>query len=173
MNKSLLLYFLLFIILTLLQVLVFNNLVLFNVAVCFIFIYLIIRLPLSLSTNWLLTIGFISGLTVDIFSDTPGLNSLAAVILALIKRPVTFLYISKDDKTKGEIPCLATMGWGSYSKYLVTMCGVFCLLSFLIEYFSFANILQILIMAASSTLFTFIVLISTDCILDSYNAKRL
>ncbi len=173
MSKSLLQYMLLFLVLTLLQVLVFNNLVLFNTAVCFIFIYLIVRLPLSLSTNWLYTIAFLTGFIVDVFSDTPGLNSLASVLLASVKRPVTFSYISKDDKTKGETPCIATMGWGAYSKYLLTLTAIFCFISFSIEYFNFANVGQILIMTGASTLFTFMVLISTDCILDSYNAKRL
>lgn len=173
MSKSFLQYLFLFVALVLLQVLVFNNLVLFNVAVCFVFIYPLVRLPLSLSTNWLLTFAFLIGVVVDIFSDTPGLNALSAVILASVKRQVTFLYISKDDKTKGEVPCISTMGWAAYSKVLLTLSTIFCIISFLIEFFSFANIGQILIMICSSTLFTFTVLLGIDCIVDSYNAKRL
>lgn len=173
MSKSFLQYLLLFVLLVLFQVLVFNNLVLFNVAVCFVYIYLIIRLPLSLNTNWLLTIAFLTGFVVDVFSDTPGLNSLSSVILAILKRPVIFSYISRDDKTKGEVPCISTMGWAAYSKALLTMTAVFCFISFSIEYFNFANIGQILLMVASSTLYSFFVLIGVDCIVDSYNAKRL
>ncbi len=173
MSKTILQYLLLFIVLTLLQVLLFNNLVIFHTSVCFIFIYLIIRLPLSLSTNWLLTISFISGLAVDIFSDTPGVNSLAAVLLAVVKKPVMFLYVSKDDKTKDATPSIQTMGWSAYSKYLLTLSAIFCLLSFTIEFFNFADIRHILLMAGASTIFTFIILLCTDCIFESANAKRL
>lgn len=161
----------LFLVLTLAQVLVFNNLVLFNSAVCFIFIYLIIRLPLSLSTNWLLTVSFLLGFLIDLFSDTPGLCSLSAVMLAVVKRPCAFLYISKDDKTKEETPSIRTMGWAAYSKYLLTMSAFFSLVCFVIDFFGFADILRILIMTASSTLFTFIILICLDCVMDSINNK--
>ena len=37
------------------QVLVCNNIMLFNVAMAFVFIYVIIRLPMDLNVNWLLT----------------------------------------------------------------------------------------------------------------------
>lgn len=165
-------YLALFVVLTLLQVLVFNNLILFNTAVCFVFIYLIIRLPLSVGTNLLLTIAFVSGFTVDIFSDTPGLCSLSAVCLSVLKKPFAFLYISKDDKTKGETLSLRTMGWGAYSKYLLTCCALFSLICFTLDFFSFASIFRILAMVGSSTLFTFLILLSLDCIQDSFNYRR-
>lgn len=56
MSKTSLQFILLGIILVLAQVIVFNHICLFNVAVPMVFIYLIIRLPITLSTNWLLTI---------------------------------------------------------------------------------------------------------------------
>lgn len=172
MDKSLVQYIILFFVLLLLQVLLFNNLVIFHTAVCFIFIYLIIRLPLSLSVNWLLTIAFLMGFVIDIFSDTPGVNSLCSVILAALRRPVFFLYVAKDDKTKSETPGIATMGWTNYSKYLLTMIAIFCLSIFTVDFFSFADIQEILVMAGSSLLFTFPVIIATDCFIDSINAKR-
>lgn len=161
----------LMLVLTLAQVLVFNNLVLFHTAVCFIFIYIILRLPLSLNTNWLLTLSFLIGFVIDIFSDTPGLCALSSVLLAVIKKPAAFLYISKDDKTKGEVPSIRTMGWGAYSKYLLTTSAFFCLVCFAIDFFNFADVVRILVMAASSTLFTFIILICLDCVMDSINTK--
>ena len=65
------------------QVLVCNNIMLFNVAMAFVFIYVIIRLPMDLNVNWLLTWAFFSGLAVDVFADTPGVNSLACTLLAM------------------------------------------------------------------------------------------
>ena len=67
MSKTVLKFILLGIILVLAQVIVFNHICLFNVAVPLVFIYLILRLPITLSLNWLLTISFFLGLIVDIF----------------------------------------------------------------------------------------------------------
>ena len=75
MSKTVLKFILLGIILVLAQVIVFNHICLFNVAVPLVFIYLILRLPITLSLNWLLTISFFLGLIVDIFSDTYGMNT--------------------------------------------------------------------------------------------------
>lgn len=52
------------------QVLICNHIMLFNVATPFIFIYLIVSLPMDLKTDWLLTWAFAAGLLVDLFSDT-------------------------------------------------------------------------------------------------------
>lgn len=69
MSKTVLQFILLGFILVLAQVIVFNHICLFNVAVPLVFIYLLVRLPITLSVNWMLTIGFFLGLTVDIFSE--------------------------------------------------------------------------------------------------------
>ena len=70
MAKEILKYLLLFVVLVIAQVVVFNHLCLFNVAIPLVFIYLIIKLPVDLSVNWTLSVAFFLGLAVDIFSNT-------------------------------------------------------------------------------------------------------
>lgn len=159
--------------LILVQVLVCNQIVLFNVAMAFIFIYVIIRLPMDLSPNWLLTWAFLSGLLVDIFSDTPGVNSLACTLLAMLKRPMLFAYVPKDDRTKNISPSLATLGFSVYGKYLFSMTLVYCLLVFSIEYFNFADVKEIAIMSATSAAFTFLILLGVDSLIVPHREKRL
>lgn len=162
MSKEAITFTLLFVTVVLAQVLICNHIVLFGLAVPIVFIYFIIRLPMSMSTNWLLTLSFLLGFTVDIFSDTPGVNALACTLLAIAKRPALYAYIPRDDRTKDIIPSLSTLGPGVYAKYLITMVGIFCLLAFSIEYFNFASVKDIAIMAASSTLLSFVLLIGID-----------
>ncbi|MDE6340312.1 MAG: rod shape-determining protein MreD, partial [Muribaculaceae bacterium] len=133
----------------------------------FIFIYVIINLPLSLATGWLLTWAFLSGLTVDIFSDTLGVNALACTILAMAKRPIFYAYIPKDDRTKDIIPSLASLGFSIYAKYLLTMVAAYCIMVFSIEYLSLADIKEIAIMSAGSALFTFLILLGLDSLIGS------
>lgn len=162
MDRNLIQNLAIYILLILVQVLICNHIRLFGVAIPFIFIYVIIRLPLTLSTTSLLSWAFLGGLAVDLFSDTPGLNSLSCTILAIVKRPTLFAYVARDDRTRDIAPSLGTLGFSYYAKYMLTMCAIYCFLLFTIEYFSFADVKEIVIMAVSSSLFTFLLLLGID-----------
>lgn len=112
--------------------------------------------------NSLLTLSFLLGLTVDIFSDTLGVNSLACVLLAAIKRTVFFLYVPFDDKTKIEEPSMTTVGIANYCKFLLTMTGTYCFLDFGIEFFTFSEFKTIIIMTLASTVLSFPLLLGID-----------
>ncbi len=157
----------LLIILILAQVLICNHIHLFNIAVPFIFIYVIVRLPLSLSHTSLLTWGFVAGLIVDIFSDTPGVNALACTLLAGSRNFIFYLYIPKDDRTQDVQPSIANLGFAVYAKYLITLCLFYCLAVFFIEYLSFYYVKEILECGLSSALLTFLLLLGIDSLMRS------
>ena len=173
MSKTALTFILLFLLLVPAQAVIFNNLILFNVALPLVFIYLIIRLPLTLSPNWAMTFGFVTGLTVDIFSDTPGMNALACTILAVCRRPVFHLYISLDDDLSGQCPSIRTMGPAAYTKYMLTMVFIYCLCVFSIEAFQFFNLRLLLMRTICSTLFTFILIYAVDSLSFRRREKKL
>lgn len=83
MTKEILKFALLSVILVLCQVIVFNHICLFGVAVPLVFIYSLVRLPLNLNVNWVMTLGFLLGLTVDVFSNTQGVNALSCTLLSV------------------------------------------------------------------------------------------
>lgn len=168
MTKTVLTFILLFIILIPAQAVIFNNLILFNVALPLVFIYLIISLPVTLSSNWAMTIAFFTGLTIDIFSDTPGMNALACTILAFARKPIYHLYMSYDDDLSGMRPSIATMGPAAYFKYMLTMVFVYCFIVFAIEAFQFFNFRLLLLRTIFSTIFTFIIIYA----IDSLSIKR-
>jgi len=157
--------------LVLVQVLVCNNIMLFNVSMAFVFIYVIIRMPMGFNINWLLTYAFLSGLTVDVFADTPGVNALSCTLLAMLKRPMLYAYVPRDDRTKDIVPSLATLGFAVYGKYLFSMSTVYCLLAFTIEYFNFADIKEIVIMTSASAVLTFLILLGIDSLISRKNFK--
>lgn len=165
MDRNIVLDIVIAICLIVVQVLICNHIMLFNIAMAFVFIYIIVNLPMDLSINWLLTIAFVSGLIVDLFSDTPGVNSLSCVLLAMLKRPCLFAYIPRDDRTKNITPSLSSLGFSVYGKYLFTMSLIYCLLAFSIEYFNFADVKEIIIMSAASSLFTFLILLGVDSLI--------
>ena len=71
MSKTFLQFALMFVLLVIAQSVVFNRLVLFSVALAFVFIYFIIKLPVTLGASRVIFLSFLLGFCVDIFSDTP------------------------------------------------------------------------------------------------------
>lgn len=173
MSKTALQFLLLGFILVLAQVIVFNHICIFNVAVPMVFIYLIVRLPITLSPNWVLTISFFLGLIVDIFSDTYGMNALACTILAMVRRPVLRLYVPREEDLTRPEPSMQSLGTAVYMKYLLTMTLIYCALIFLIEAFTFFNPLQLVLRILFSTLLSMILMLGIDAIMTPRSEKRL
>lgn len=157
--------FLLIVILLLIQVLICNQIALFNVAVPFVYIYVVIRLNLGIGSNALFTVAFLTGAAVDIFSDTLGMNSTACLLLAVLKRPILLAYTQRDDESLKLTPGIYSMGIWDYSKYLSTMVLAYCLIYFGIEFFSLAYAGQIFLMGLSSAAITFCILLGIDSLL--------
>lgn len=173
MSKTALQFIILGLILVLAQVIVFNHICLFNVAVPMVFIYLIIRLPITLSLNWVLTIGFFFGLLVDVFSDTYGMNALACTVLSMLKRPVLRLYVPREEDLTRPEPSMLSLGTGVYMKYLLSMTLIYCALIFIIEAFTFFNPLQLVLRIVFSTLLSLCLMLGIDSIMTPRSEKRL
>ena len=173
MSKTVLQFILLGFILVLAQVIVFNHICLFNVAVPLVFIYLLVRLPITLSVNWMLTIGFFLGLTVDIFSDTYGMNPLACTIEAMMRKPILRLYVPREEDLTRPEPSMYSLGTATYLKYLLTLTLLYCSLIFLIEAFTFFNPVRLLLRIVFSTILSMALMIGIDSFMTPQSEKRL
>lgn len=173
MSKTIIHFFVLFIIMILAQVIIFNNLCLFNVAIPLVFIYFIIKLPVSLSTNWILTLSFFIGLFIDIFSDTHGMNALACTIVAMMRRKILRLYFPREDDLTNPEPSIRSLGLGIYSKYIFTIILLYCSLIFIIEAFSIFNLGLLIFRIIASSLLTFLLIIGIDSLTIQRREKRL
>jgi len=160
-------------ILVLAQVIVFNHICLFNVAVPLVFIYLLVRLPITLSVNWMLTIGFFLGLIVDIFSDTYGMNTLACTIEAMMRKPILRLYVPREEDLTRPEPSMYSLGTATYLKYLLTLTLLYCSLIFLIEAFTFFNPVRLLLRIVFSTILSMALMIGIDSFMTPQSEKRL
>ncbi len=162
MNVTTIKYILLSIIMVLLQVIVFNKIHLFNVAIPLVFIYVIVRLPLSLSTVWALTVSFLLGLAVDIFSNTPGMNALSCTILAFVRKPVLSLYVPHSNDYLADIPSSNSFGLSLFIRYTLTLTLIYCISLFIIESFTLFDITYLILRIVCSTLLTFILILCID-----------
>lgn len=162
MSKTVLAFILKFVLLTLAQAVIFNNLVLFNAVVPFVFIYIIIWMPITWSTNVSMTLGFLAGVTIDIFSNTQGVNALACTILSFVRKPVFHLYIQRDEDLGGLKPSQRSMGSAEFMKYVATMTLIYCLCVFTIDAFAIFNPLRFAIQVLGSSIFTIILIYALD-----------
>lgn len=154
----------LFLVLLLAQVLIFNNLILFHCAMAMVFVYFYIRMPMSWSPSVVMSTAFVMGFFVDVFSDTLGMNTLASVVLCGA-RPVIFtLYSSHDDVSEVAAPSMRTMGTGPYLKYALSMVVLYCLLVYVIEAFGFFDIGRLVLRIVASSIFTGILIVAIDSI---------
>lgn len=158
MTKNLINFAILFVVLVLAQVLIFNHLVLFGCALPMVFVLLIVRLPMSMSTSWVLTIAFLLGITIDTFSDTAGLNALACTITAFVRKPVFNFLAPREDDIMSIIPSPRTMGSPAYAKYLFAITLIYCAAVFAVEAFGFFHPWLLLMRTLASTVYTFVLL---------------
>lgn len=151
--------------LVLVQALVLNNIHFYGYATPFLYVYLILTLDAHTSRYSLLWWGFALGLTVDIFSNTPGVNAAATTLLAFA-RPTLLKLFTPRDNADDFTPGIHSMGTSSYVRYLTFALLVHQSALILLLTFSFAAPLTILLKTVSTTLSTGI------CILTIEAAKK-
>lgn len=160
MTRNVIYFFFLFIGLVIAQVVIFNRIWLFNTAMPLVFIYFFISLPINTNIKLVLTLSFLLGFTVDIFSDTPGLNTLCCTISAALRRPILRLYLPREEDMTGSIPSPKSMDRAPYMKYLITLTVLYCLLFFIILSFDFFNLWRLITRTIASSALTFIILLA-------------
>lgn len=172
MSKTIIQFAILFVVLTLLQV-VCNKIVLFDIATPIIFIYLLFRLPINMPKVWVFTTAFLLGLIVDIFGNTAGMNAMSCTIASALRIPVFNMYITREDEMSTPIPSIETLGFGNYMKYAATMVVLYCTLLFFIQSFTLDNFaLTVERMLASSAL-SIALILAIDSLVSTRREKRL
>lgn len=150
-----------FISLILLQVLLLNNIHIAGYATPFLYIYFILKFDSDTSRNELMLWAFFMGLLIDIFSNTPGMNAAASVFLAFI-RPSLLRLFTPRDILDGIEPSFKSMGVSSFLKYMVVSVFVQSAVLLTIEFFSFSNILLLLLRVFACTLLTVSCMIAVE-----------
>lgn len=164
MAKEFIKYALMFVILVVAQAVVFNHLCLFNVAVPLVFVYFVLKLPTTLPVGWVITLSFLLGFTVDIFSNSPGMNALACTVCGALRLPVLRLYYPREEDMTDPEPSSRTLGAAAFMKYAGTMTAAYCLLFFFIEAFAFHDWVLMLLRAGASAVLTFVIMLAIDSV---------
>lgn len=172
MNRLVLSNILRFVAVVLIQVLVMNKINFYGFLNPYIYILFILLLPFETPGWLLLLLSFLTGLTVDIFSGTLGLNAASSVFLGFV-RPMVIKFVG--EKPEYDIttqPQLQQMGLKWFIAYALLMIFAHHLFLNMLDVFSFDEFWQTLLRVIVSTLFTFIFIMLYEYIFAPKKEKK-
>lgn len=147
--------------LVLLQVLILNNIHIAGFATPILYLYFILKLPSSVSRVELICWGFFLGLSIDMFSNTPGMNASATTLLAFMRPSLIRLFAPKDSMDE-IVPGIHTVSLSFYIKYTFTCVLIHTATLFVIEAFSFLSWELLLLKIGLSAVLTFIGILAIE-----------
>lgn len=136
----------------------------------YLYILFIITLPFETPGWLLLLLAAALGLSIDIFSDTIGMHMAASILLAFLRPFVLARIAPRDNYEPGTLPLPTFYGIPWFFKYTGILVFIHHLFYFIIESFSFGNILQTLAKTVLSSIFTLIIMAVT--LMFSYQKKK-
>jgi len=150
-----------FVALVFVQVFLLKNITLYNISTPYPYILFILLLPFETPNVLLFLLSFLLGLTVDAFYDTPGLHAAACVLLALVRVLFISVTVQKDGFDNEPEPTLSIMGFRWFLTYALILTFIHHTFLFLLEAFSFSELLFILQRVVTSVIFTVFLMLIT------------
>ena len=167
MNSILISNIIRFIGLVLFQVLVLNHVNLFGYLNPLVYILWIFLFPVKKNQAPFLIASFFLGLSIDIFSDSGGINAAASVFIAFIRLPILKAILRKSD-FDNYIFNLRSLSIDKIIIYITTLTVIHHFIVFSLEYFSFNSFSTII----SNTFFTSIFTIILSILSVLFFAKK-
>jgi len=161
MINSILRFGLIFILLMLLQVLLFNNIQFSGYVNPYVYIMFILLLPIDIPSWLLLLLSFATGLLIDFFSGSPGMHSSATVLAGFVRPYVLRIVAPRDGYESGSDPSMLIYGFRWFFFYTLLIVLVHHTALFYLEVFRFADFFRTMLRVILSSLFSisFILLI--------------
>ena len=158
-SRNLVLFAVLLIVYLLAQIILFKNLVIFDVAFCFVYIGFLLALPFDIDRLVLMGIGFFTGFMVDIFYDTLGMHAASSVLIMYL-RPMYFQLVAPQGGYDVRIvPSIRDMGFVWFSVFTLIFVFIHHLVIFFLEAGGGKMFFYTLLKVLFSTLFTSFVIL--------------
>lgn len=157
-------YAVMFVVLVLVQVLILNNIQFSGLINPYVYILFVLLLPFTIPGYLLLGISFILGISVDIFSNTPGIHAGATVLLGFVRPALARLISSREIIEKGNTPGMSQLGFASFLKYTVIAVLIHHLFLFYAEAFSFGSFFETFFRYVLSSFFSILIILGSQFI---------
>lgn len=142
------------------QVFLLKNTGYYNLATPFIYILFILLLPFGIPNTLLFLLAFVTGITIDAFYNTPGINAAACTLLAFVRILFISVTVQKEGFDNEPDPSLSNMGFRWFLFYASLLTFFHHLMLFFLETFSLYEIHYTFIRVIFSSLLTvFLILV--------------
>lgn len=118
----------------------------------YLYFLFILWLPFSISRQWLLVVGFITGITLDYFTMTPGLHAAACTLIAYV-RPFLINILTPRDSSEFNYrePSPVAMQWTPYTVYVLVLTLLHHGYMLFLEWLDVGNFLDFIIRVVATT----------------------
>ena len=159
MNRSSIILIISFILYLAFQLVFLKNAVLFHSAFCFLYIVVLLLLPVETTTFFLMLVGFMTGIFVDMFYDSLGLHALACVFIMYVRNFWLSRLTPQGGYDSSVIPNLSMNGLQWFLTYSIPLVFVHHAILFFTEVGGFQYFGFTLLKVVLSTLYTVVVIL--------------
>ena len=121
-----------------------------------IYILFLLILPIEIPGWLLLILSFITGLTIDMFQNTPGIHTSASLFLGFFRPFVLKSIAPRNGYDIGTLPIPSHLGYLWFFKYILICTFLHHLLLFFVDNFSFSYFWSVILRVVLSSIFTVI-----------------
>jgi cell shape-determining protein MreD len=158
-----------FFILVFIQILILNNINLSGYINPYLYVMVILMMPFD-APKWLLLIAsFLTGFTIDIFSNSAGMHAAACTFMGYSRPLVLKLMQPRDGYEFNSSPSLSEMGPNWFLTYASIMVFIHHFTYFFIEIFRFNEFLSTIFRVILSSITTLVLIVITQLL---FSRKR-
>lgn len=150
-----------FVLFILAQGLILNQLNVMGYATPLVAIFFLLHFRRSSSRVKLLIWGFLLGVAMDLFTNTPGVAAASCTFLALLQPLLLSMFCPRESAEDLE-PGMKTLGIARYCWYLLVSVLLFHLCYYPLQIFSFTNPVDLGINIVGGTFFTFFMMLGVN-----------
>ncbi len=131
----------------------------------YLYYLFILWLPFSISRQWLLVAGFLTGLTLDYFTMTPGLHAAACTLIAYV-RPFVINILTPKDSSEFNYrePSPKAMQWTPYAVYVFILTLLHHGYMVLLEWLSFGTFLDFIIKVIATSGISMLLILTIELV---------
>ncbi len=148
-------YTIFFAVLLLLQVFLFDNLTMSIYLTPLVYVAFFVILPANINSALLLLLGMATGVAVDFFMGTAGLNTIASLAVCFVRPAVVNLTLGREESRESNMPLPRVQGPARWLRYAALLVTIHCAVFFLFESLSFSHLgftLSRMLCSAAATL---------------------
>jgi hypothetical protein len=129
----------------------------------YVYFLYVLWLPFSMGRMTLMFVSFVFGLTLDYFTQTPGLHAAACVLIAYVRGFVVNILIPQEGAEQNyKSPSPVSMGWAPYAIYVLVLTLVHHIYLVFLEWLQFGSFLFFLGKVVATTGISLMLVLITE-----------